>query len=185
MEILCLGLSHHTAPIEVRERFAIPDGELRTAAAELARASGVGEALIVSTCNRVEFYVAAENAEHGFAAVHEFVAAQYAVEVLHVEHVIVCGHYGCGGVRSAFENKELGLVDNWLRHIRDVYQEHRGALEEIQEETHRLDRLCELNVIKQLYNVCHTTIVQNAWRRCQPLVVHGWIYRYRMACFEI
>ena len=102
---------------------------------------------------------------------------QYAVEVLQVEHIIVCGHYGCGGVRAAFEKKELGLIDNWLRHIRDVYQEHRGALEEIQEETDRLDRLCELNVIKQVYNVCHTTIVQNAWRQRQPLVVHGWIYR--------
>jgi carbonic anhydrase len=101
---------------------------------------------------------------------------QYAVEVLKVEHVIVCGHYGCGGVRAAMQNQEFGLIDNWLRHLKDVYHKHAAALDAVADEPGRFDRFCELNVIEQVYNVCHTTIVQGAWRRGQPLAVHGWIY---------
>jgi len=100
---------------------------------------------------------------------------QYAVEVLQVRHVIVCGHYGCGGVAAALKNEPLGLIDNWLRHIKDVYEHsppagrRTGGREEV-------DRLCELNVAAQVRNVCHTTIVQDAWRRGQALSIHGWIY---------
>jgi carbonic anhydrase len=101
---------------------------------------------------------------------------QYAVEVLHVEHIMVVGHYGCGGVRAAMHNQELGLIDNWLRHIKDVYQKHEHDLDSIADEKRRFDRFCELNVIEQVANVCHTTIVQGAWRRGQSLNVHGWIY---------
>jgi carbonic anhydrase len=101
---------------------------------------------------------------------------QYAIEALKVQHIIVCGHYGCGGVQHAMRNAELGLIDNWLRNIKDVYQQNRVALEAISDEKKRLDRLCELNVAQQVANVCHTTIVQNAWRRGQPLSVHGFIY---------
>lgn len=101
---------------------------------------------------------------------------QYAVDVLEVEHVIVCGHYGCGGVRAAFENRRFGLIDNWLRNIKDVYERHREALAQVEEGTPRLDRLCEINVSQQVLNVCHTTIVQNAWQSGKPLAVHGWIY---------
>jgi carbonic anhydrase len=101
---------------------------------------------------------------------------QYAVEVLRVAHVIVCGHYGCGGVRAATEEVEHGLIDNWLRHISDVQHKHQVALDAIADPEKRIDRLCELNVIEQVYNVCQTTILQNAWRREQPLAVHGWVY---------
>jgi len=104
---------------------------------------------------------------------------QFAVDVLKVRHVIVCGHYGCGGVRAAMERQRLGLVDHWLRHIRDIYQKHEDTLREIADETQRWDRLCELNVMEQVRNVCHTTIVQGAWERGQPLAVHGWIYSIR------
>ena len=100
---------------------------------------------------------------------------QYAVEVLQVKHIIVCGHYGCGGVKAALQNQELGLIDNWLRNIKDIYQKHQGELE-LLTESQRTDRLCELNVIEQVFNVCHTTIVQKAWKRGQQLAVHGWIY---------
>lgn len=100
---------------------------------------------------------------------------QYAVEVLKVEHVIVCGHYGCGGVQAALRNDSLGLIDNWLRFIKDLYQHHATRLEQLPE-AQRADRLCELNVIQQVANVCHTSIVQDAWRRRQALAVHGWIY---------
>src|SRR5690242_92078 len=96
---------------------------------------------------------------------------QYAVEVLQVENIIVTGHYGCGGVRAAMQNQELGLIDNWLRHIKDVYQKHEQDLVSIQDEGRRFDRFCELNVIEQVANVCHTTIVQGAWRRGQNLAV--------------
>jgi carbonic anhydrase len=102
---------------------------------------------------------------------------QYAVEVLKVQHVIVCGHYGCGGVRAAAENQKHGLIDNWLRHIQDVAHLHRDELAGISDDTVRLDRLCELNVIEQVVNVCRTTVVQGAWERGQPVMVHGWIYR--------
>jgi len=101
---------------------------------------------------------------------------QYAVEVLRVKHIIVTGHYGCGGVRAAMQNAEFGLIDNWLRHIKDVYQKHEAVLNGITDEQARFDRLCELNVIEQALNVCHTTIVQGAWKRGESLAVHGWIY---------
>jgi carbonic anhydrase len=101
---------------------------------------------------------------------------QYAVEVLKVKHIIVCGHYGCGGVRAALQNVELGLIDNWLRNIKDIYVKHQPELEALPDENTRTDRLCELNVIEQVYNVCHTTIVQKAWKRGQSLAVRGWIY---------
>ncbi len=101
---------------------------------------------------------------------------QYAVEVLQVEHIIVCGHYGCGGVNAALHNRKLGLIDNWLRHIQDVMRTHADLLARIDDEHARLDRLCELNVIEQVRNVCETTIVQSAWERGQSLAVHGWLY---------
>jgi len=101
---------------------------------------------------------------------------QYAVEVLQVEHIIVCGHYGCGGVNAALNNRKLGLIDNWLHHIHDVIRTHAELLAHIDDEHARLDRLCELNVIEQVRNVCETTIVQGAWERGQKLAVHGWLY---------
>ncbi len=100
---------------------------------------------------------------------------QYAVEVLNVKHLIVCGHYGCGGVRAALENSSLGLIDNWLRHVQDVRQKHDALLAKVSEDE-RLNKLCELNVIEQVSNLCQTTIVQSAWQRGQELFVHGWIY---------
>jgi carbonic anhydrase len=100
---------------------------------------------------------------------------QYAVEVLEVKHLIVCGHYGCGGVRAALENSSLGLIDNWLRHVQDVRQKHQAALAKVADDD-RLNKLCELNVIEQVSNLCQTTIVQSAWQRGQQLSVHGWIY---------
>lgn len=102
---------------------------------------------------------------------------QYAVDVLKVQHIIVCGHYGCAGVRAALRDDRLGLVDNWLRHVRDVFQKHEARLAVVGEEAQRWDRLCELNVIEQVLNVCQTTIVRDAWQRGQSLTVHGWIYR--------
>ncbi|MBX7106253.1 MAG: carbonate dehydratase [Gemmataceae bacterium] len=102
---------------------------------------------------------------------------QYAVEALKVRHIIVCGHYGCGGVIAAQKNKRLGLIDNWLRHVQDVQEKYRGVLSPITDEAERQDRLCELNVIEQAVNVCQTTVVQQAWRAGQDLTVHGWIYR--------
>jgi len=101
---------------------------------------------------------------------------QYAIDVLQVKHVIVCGHYGCGGVRAAMGSQPLGLIDNWLRHIRDVHLWNREELAAIPDPAARADRLAELNVAAQVANVCHTTIVQDAWRRGQKLTVHGWIY---------
>ena len=101
---------------------------------------------------------------------------QYAVDVLKVEHIIVCGHHGCGGVKAAMDNLQLGLIDNWLRHVQDVVHEHEELLAKIDDENERLDRLCELNVIEQVLNVGRTTIVQSAWQRGQELVIHGWIY---------
>ena len=101
---------------------------------------------------------------------------QYAVDVLKVEHVIVCGHYGCSGVEAAWKRTPLGLIDNWLRHLQDIAERHAGSLEEMTG-TRATDRLAELNVLEQVLNVCRTTIVQDAWRRGQPLAVHGWIYR--------
>ena len=101
---------------------------------------------------------------------------QYGIEVLGVRHVIVCGHYGCGGVRAAIQSRPLGLIDNWLRHIRDVHAMHRTEMDAIQGLEAQTDRLCELNVVAQVANVCRTTIVQDAWRRGAQLTVHGWIY---------
>ena len=101
---------------------------------------------------------------------------QYAVDVLDVEHVIVCGHYGCGGVQAALRNSRLGLIDNWLRHVQDVMKKHRARLDEILDEPTRVRRLCELNVIEQVLNVGQTTIVQEAWDRGKALEIHGWIY---------
>lgn len=102
---------------------------------------------------------------------------QYAVEVLQVKHIIVCGHYGCGGVKAAIENVDHGLIDNWLQNIRDVYRYHDAELDAMDNLEARRDRLCELNVIEQVSNVRHTTMVRKAWKRGQELAVHGWIYR--------
>lgn len=101
---------------------------------------------------------------------------QFAVDVLQVKHVLVVGHYGCGGVDAALHSRRLGLVDNWLRHVQDVRQKHAVFLESVPSEN-RADRLCELNVIEQVVNVCQTTIVQDAWERGQALTIHGWAYR--------
>ena len=101
---------------------------------------------------------------------------QYAVDVLGVEHVIVCGHYGCGGIRAALEQSRLGLIDNWLRHVQDVARAHPQALERLGTMAEQWDRLCELNVESQVEAVVRTTIVQDAWARGQRLSVHGWIY---------
>ncbi len=100
----------------------------------------------------------------------------YALDVLKVEHVIVCGHYGCGGVRAALENAKLGLIDNWLRHVQDVHARHAAQVDNAGDLDARIDRLCELNVIEQAIHVCKTTVVQDAWGRQQPLAVHAVIY---------
>ncbi|WP_420590087.1 carbonate dehydratase [Bacterioplanoides sp.] len=101
---------------------------------------------------------------------------QFAVDVLKVRHVIVCGHYGCGGVKAALGNTEFGLVDNWLRHIKDVYYQHQDEVNAIESEEARIDRLCELNVMEQVNNLAKTKIVQHAWDRGQELAIHGLIY---------
>lgn len=101
---------------------------------------------------------------------------QFAVEVLRVEHIIVCGHYGCGGVRAALRDEKLGLIDNWLRHVQDVRWKHRAQVEALPTEQQQHARLCELNVIEQVVNVGQTTVVRDAWSRGQSLAVHGWIY---------
>jgi carbonic anhydrase len=102
---------------------------------------------------------------------------QYAIDVLKVEHVIVCGHYGCGGVAAALHDDRHGLVDNWLRPIRDIARAHKAAFDALPVGRARVDRLCELNVIEQVGNVSETTVIQDAWTRRQRLAVHGWIYR--------
>ena len=102
---------------------------------------------------------------------------QFAVDVLKVQHIIVCGHYGCGGVLATLRGQELGLIDNWLRHVQDVREKHRADLESLGSEVLQHDRLCELNVIEQVIHVCQTSIAQGAWSRGQSLSVHGWIYR--------
>jgi len=101
---------------------------------------------------------------------------QFAIDLLGVSHIIVCGHDGCGGVEAAMRNRKLGLTDNWLQHVQDVMHSHEARLSGISDETERLNRLCELNVIEQVLNVSRTTIVQNAWARGQELTVNGWIY---------
>jgi carbonic anhydrase len=101
---------------------------------------------------------------------------QFAVEVLKVKHIIVCGHYGCGGVKAAMENHEHGLIDNWLRHIQDVYRSHKKEIDLLENKNDQYRLLCEKNVIEQVVNVCHTTIVQRTWRNDVDLSIHGWIY---------
>ncbi|RDL43141.1 carbonate dehydratase [Marinomonas piezotolerans] len=101
---------------------------------------------------------------------------QYAVDVLKVRHIMVVGHYGCGGIKAAMETNEFGLIDNWLRHIKDVYRMHKQEVDGLESFDQRFDRMCELNVIEQVANVCQTSIVQNAWKRGQDLTVHGWCY---------
>ncbi len=101
---------------------------------------------------------------------------QFAVDVLKVRHIIVCGHYGCGGVNAALMNERHGLIDNWLRHVQDVQQQHESLFSGLDGQRARANRLCELNVIEQVSNVCRTSIVQDAWARGQRLAVHGWIY---------
>ncbi len=104
---------------------------------------------------------------------------QFAVEALGVEHIIVCGHYNCGGVKAAMDNVRFGLINNWLRHIQDVMRMHEETLEAIENEDERVSKLCELNVLEQTLNVCETTFVQDAWGKNQNLTVHGWIYDLR------
>lgn len=101
---------------------------------------------------------------------------QFAVEVLKVKHIIVCGHYGCGGVKAALDGKRHGLIDNWLGHIKDIYRLHKQEIDAKSTKEEKVDLLCEKNVIEQVSNVCHTTIVQDAWNANQDLSVHGWIY---------
>jgi carbonic anhydrase len=101
---------------------------------------------------------------------------QFAVDILHVRHIIVCGHYGCSGVRAALRRDRIGLSDNWLRHVQDVRQKHHDGLARAADEAAAGDRLCELNVIEQVANVCQTTIARDAWDRGQELAVHGWVY---------
>ena len=100
----------------------------------------------------------------------------YAVNVLKVKHVIVCGHYGCGGVKAAMGNQRIGLIDNWIRHIKDVYRFHNDELTAIKDETKQFDRFVELNVVEQVMDLAKTSIVQNAWHNEQPLHIHGWVY---------
>ena len=102
---------------------------------------------------------------------------QFAVDILKVQHIIVCGHYGCSGVGAALRRVRIGLSDNWLRHLQDVREKHEAHLGALREDSDAADRLCELNVIEQVTNVCHTTIARDAWERGQDLSVHGWIYR--------
>ena len=102
---------------------------------------------------------------------------QFAIDLLHVKHILVVGHYGCAGVHAALSDTRVGLADNWLRHVKDVHQKHERYLGEFLPTAKRQDRLCELNVIEQVVNVCETTIVQDAWARGQELTVHGWTYR--------
>ncbi|MEW6983371.1 carbonate dehydratase [Colwelliaceae bacterium 6471] len=101
---------------------------------------------------------------------------QFAVESLKVEHIIVCGHIGCGGIRAAIDGEDHGLIDNWLNHIKDVYRFHKDKFDHLIDETERVNLLCELNVIEQVANVCNTTILRDAWKRNQNITVHGFIY---------
>jgi carbonic anhydrase len=103
-------------------------------------------------------------------------AIQYAVEALLVKHIIICGHYGCGGVLAALQDRNLGLIDNWLRHVQDVRAHHRAEIDALNTEAEKHARLCELNVIEQVTNVKQTTVVRDAWARGQSVTVHGWVY---------
>ena len=100
----------------------------------------------------------------------------YSVNALKVQHIIVCGHYGCGGVKAAMDNQSIGLIDNWIRHIKDVYRKHQAELEKIEDEKERWDKFVELNVVEQVFDLAETSIVQNAWKNDQKLTVHGWAY---------
>ena len=102
---------------------------------------------------------------------------QYAVDVLQVRHIIVCGHYGCGGVEAAWSNRHVGLADNWLRHVQDVQQKYHDHFSKFANADQQMDRLCELNVIEQVMHAAQTTIVRDAWARQQALSIHGWVYR--------
>ncbi len=101
---------------------------------------------------------------------------QYAIEVLRVKHIIVCGHYGCGGVVAAMQNRELGLIDHWLRNLKDLYLQNKVQIDGIDDPNAKINFMCEQNVRQQVTNLCHTTFVQNAWKNGQDLTVHGWIY---------
>lgn len=101
---------------------------------------------------------------------------QYAVEILKVKHIIVCGHYGCGGIQAAMQNNALGLIDNWLRQIKDIYSNYQTEIDAVEDEKNKLNLLCEKNVIEQVANLSHSTTVQNAWKNGQELALHGWIY---------
>jgi carbonic anhydrase len=101
---------------------------------------------------------------------------QYAIDLLHVKHIVVVGHYGCGGVTAALQQQRIGLADNWIRHVQDVHGAHRAWMDSLDGDVARLDALCELNVLEQAASVCKTTVVQDAWARGQPLAVHGWVY---------
>jgi carbonic anhydrase len=101
---------------------------------------------------------------------------QYAIDLLHVRHIVVVGHYGCGGVTAALHQQRIGLADNWIRHVQDVHNTHRDWMNALEGEATRLNALCELNVLEQAASVCKTTVVQDAWARSQPLEVHGWVY---------
>jgi carbonic anhydrase len=100
----------------------------------------------------------------------------YAVNVLKVKHVIVCGHYGCGGIKAAMKNESVGIIDNWIRHIKDVYRFHSAELDAIEDENERFNKFVEFNVIEQVYDLAKTSIVQSAWKRGQELSLHGWVY---------
>ena len=102
---------------------------------------------------------------------------QFAVDVLKVKHIIVCGHYGCGGITAALDGKSHGLIDNWLHHIKDVYRFHKTQLDAISDLTERTNLMCELNVIEQVANVCNSTILLNAWKKKQEITVHGFVYK--------
>jgi carbonic anhydrase len=104
---------------------------------------------------------------------------EYAIGVLNIEHVIVCGHYGCGGIKASMENTQHGLIDNWLRLIRDISLQEKGELDKISEPIERWNRLVELNVLYQVRNICHTTIVQNAWAKGKKVYIHGWVYNIK------
>jgi carbonic anhydrase len=101
---------------------------------------------------------------------------QYAIAILQIKHIIVCGHYGCGGIAAAIEERPHGLIDNWLRNVRDIYYLYEKEMLAIKDDTERINRLCEINVASQVFNVCNTTIVQEAWAQGQEITVHGWIY---------
>ena len=102
---------------------------------------------------------------------------QFAVDVLKIKHIIVCGHYGCGGISAALDGERHGLIDNWLQHIKNVYRFHKEQLDAIKDKTERTNLMCELNVIEQVANVCNSTILLNAWKKKQEITVHGFVYK--------